>query len=209
MPEPGPQDAPSPETPPPPPPPSALPWEAPGAGIKEFFLSTYGIMARPSWALSAPPGGGWYRWAGFAVAIWFVVFIARYMLSWAWSMGATGGLAMVAWGVVGMLIQAAIFLPLFSGAVYLALNLLLRGRPVPPYPLIFRAVCYSQVSSAAMLLPMVGIFVHIGWNIWLMAVALRAGLGLERRTAMLAVVLPMVGFFVLGFLLASLGLAMQ
>ncbi|MCF8034369.1 MAG: hypothetical protein K9K66_10320 [Desulfarculaceae bacterium] len=191
------------------PPPSGLPWEAPGAGIREFFLSMYGIMARPSWALSAPPGGAWPRWAGFALIMWFVVFIARYLLSWAWSMGDMGGPEMLLWGILGMLIQAAVFLPLYSGAVYLTINLLLRGRPAPPYPLVLRAVCYSQVSTAAMLIPMVGIFAHMIWNVWLMAVGLRAGLGIDRRTALLGVILPMVGFFVLGMLLASLGLAVQ
>jgi hypothetical protein len=184
-----------------------LPWEAPGAGVKEFFLTMYGIMARPSWALAAPLAGPWPRWAGFALIMWFLVFLARYLLSWAWSAGAMGGLEMLAWGIMGMVVQAAIFLPLYSGAVYLTLKLLTQGQNPPPFAPVLRAVCYSQVSTAAMLLPMVGIIAHIVWNVALLSIALRASLGLTRRTALLGVILPMIAFFLLGLALASLGMA--
>ncbi len=190
--------------------PSLLPWEAPGAGIKEFFLTMYGIMARPSWALAAPPAGPWPRWAGFALVMWFLVFMARFLLSWAWSAGAMGGLEMLAWGILGMVVQAAIFLPLYSGAVCLALKMLTQGQAAapPPFAPVLRAVCYSQVSTAAMLLPMVGIIVHLVWNVALLSMALRASLGLSKRTALLGVILPMLAFFLLGLVLASLGMVM-
>lgn len=192
----------------PPPRPTALPWETPGAGIRELFLTMYGIMARPSWALAAPPGGLWPRWVGFTMIIWFLVLLARYMFSWAWSPEA-GGLAMLVWSILAMLLQAAIFLPLYSGAVFLTLNLLRRGAHAPSFPLVFRAVCYSQVSTAAMLLPLVGIFVHFVWNVVLLTIALKAGLGLPTRAALLGAILPLLGFFLLGVLLASVGLGLQ
>ncbi len=192
----------------PPPRPTALPWEAPGAGIREFFLTMYGIMARPSWALSAPPGGLWPRWVGFTLIIWFLVILARHLFSWAWSPEA-GGLTLLLWSILAILLQAAIFLPMYSGAVFLALNLLRRGAYAPSFPLVLRAVCYSQVSTAAMLLPVVGIIVHFVWNVVLLTIALKAGLGLPTRAALLGVTLPLLGFFLLGVLLASIGLGLQ
>jgi len=204
-----PQEPESGQAPPPPTPPAVLPWEAPGAGVKAFFLTMYGIMARPSWALRAPPAGLWPRWAGFTLIMWFLVFVARYLLSWVWSMGAVGGVQMLAGGMMIMVVQAAIFLPLYSGAVLLTLNLLLKENSPATFSLVLRAVCYSQVSAAAMILPMVGIIVHLIWNVVLMAIGLRSSLGIGLRPALLGVLLPMVAFFLLGVILAGLGLGLQ
>ncbi|MBU1275394.1 MAG: hypothetical protein KJ720_08455 [Proteobacteria bacterium] len=190
----------------PPPPPIMMPWEVPGAGIKAFFATAYGIMARPRWALAAQPAASWPRWAGFAVGLWLLVFLARYLLHLAWIAGPAGGVAVLLWGILGMLVQAVVFLPIYSGAVHLTLRILAKGRPSPPFALVLRLVCYSQVTTAALLLPMVGIFAHLLWNVYVLATALTVGLGQDKRSAILGVVLPMIGFFLLGMLLASLGM---
>jgi len=200
----------APETPPPPPPPPPgimMPWEVPGAGPKAFFATMYGIMAKPRWALSAQPAASWPRWVGFAVGIWLLVFFARYLFTIAWSVQSSGGMSVLLFGILGMLIQAAIFLPIYSGAVHLTIRILGKGRPAPPFALVLRLVCYSQVTTAALLLPMVGIFVHLLWNIYVLAIALSVSLGQDKRSAILAVVLPMIGFFLLGVMLAGLGMA--
>ncbi|MFH2127447.1 MAG: hypothetical protein ABIK12_13080, partial [Pseudomonadota bacterium] len=121
----------APETPPPPPPPPGImmPWEVPGAGPKAFFATMYGIMAKPRWALSAQPAASWPRWVGFAVGMWLLVFFARYLFTIAWSVESSGGMPVLLFGILGMLIQAAIFLPIYSGAVHLTLRVLGKGRP--------------------------------------------------------------------------------
>lgn len=206
MPEPPPDFPSEPQAPPPPPPPIIMPWEVPGAGPKAFFATMYGIMAKPRWALSAQPAASWPRWTGFALGMWLLVFFARYLFTFAWSVEPTGGAVILLWAIFGMLIQAAVFLPVYSGAVHLTLRLLAKGRPSPPFALVLRLVCYSQVTTAALLLPMVGIFVHLLWNIYVLATALSVGLGQDKRNAILGVVLPMIGFFLLGVFLAGLGM---
>jgi hypothetical protein len=189
------------------PPPIQMPWENPGAGAKAFFGTMYGIMAKPRWALSARPAASWPRWVGFAVGMWLLVFLARYLFIFAWSLEDTGGgISVLLLGLVGMFIQAAIFLPIYSGAVHLTLRVLAKNGPYPPFSLVLRLVCYSQVTTAALLVPMIGIFAHLLWNIYVLSVGLNVGLGQDKRTAILGVVLPMVGFFLLGMLLAGLSL---
>lgn len=183
-----------------------MPWEVPGAGARAFFATMYGIMARPRWALSAMPAAAWPRWVGFAVGMWLLVFLARYLLHLAWNPGPLGGLGVLVWGLFGMLVQAAVFLPIYSGAVHLTLKLLTKGHPAPPFLLVLRLVCYSQVTTAALLLPVVGIFAHLFWNVYVLATALAVGLNQDKRNAILGVVLPMIAFFLLGMLLASLGM---
>jgi hypothetical protein len=184
-----------------------MPWEMPGAGAKAFFATMYGIMAKPRWALSARPAAAWPRWVGFAVGMWLMVFLARYLFSVAWSVETSGGVSVLLWGIMGMFIQAAIFLPIYSGAVQLTLKILGKGLPAPPFALVLRLVCYSQVTTAALLLPVVGIFAHLLWNIYVLSIALSVGLGQDKRNAILGVLLPMIGFFLLGVFWASLVVA--
>ncbi len=183
-----------------------LAWENPAAGPSAFFLTLWEIISRPRQAFSAPIRAGWPRAALFALLCWLLIFAARYLAFRLWSTSPSPGLSMMLLSLLGMLIQAAVFLPLYSGAVFFTLRLLVKDAPVPPYALVLRAVCYSQVTTLALLLPMLGLVAHVVWNVVLMTQALSLGLGVNRRHALQAVVLPMAGFFLLGLLFSWLAM---
>ena len=196
---------------PPPPPllteePPPLAWENPAVGPSAFFLTLWEIVSRPKQALATPARAGWPRAALFALLCWLLVFAARYLAFRLWAMGPSPGLGVMLMALLGMLLQAAVFMPLYSGAVFFTLRMLRKGGPVPPYTLVLRAVCYTQVTTVALLLPMLGLVAHVVWNVVLMMQALNLGLGVSRRHALQAVVLPMAGFFLLGLLFSWLAM---
>lgn len=185
-------------------PPPPLAWENPAVGPSAFFLTMWEIISHPKQALATPARAGWPRAALFALLCWLLVFAARYIFFRLWSTGPGLGLGLMGLLLLGVLFQAAMFVMLYGGAVHFTLRLLLKGSPGPPYGSTLRAVCYTQATAVAFLLPMVGFIGYVAWNVILVTLALNLGLGIERRKAIRAAVLPMTAFLVLWVLFSWL-----
>jgi len=184
----------------PPPPLEALPWEAGSPGPLAFLQTLTAIIARPAQALAAPARAGWLRAALFTVLVWLLVFLLRYLLFRIFSPLPGSSLNALLVSLMGYLLMAAVFLALYSGAVLLALRLQGAGTDAAPLPAVLRAVCYSQTSYLAVLVPMVGLLFHVVWCVILLTQALVLGLRLPRNVALRAAAIPMAAFLALWLL---------
>ncbi|MEW5912859.1 MAG: hypothetical protein AB1814_09915 [Thermodesulfobacteriota bacterium] len=193
-------------TPGPPPPPTALPWEAGSPTPQAFLRTLIAIIARPRQALAAPAQAGWPRALLYTALVWLLVFVLRYLLFALFSPRPLFNLNAVLGGLLAYLSMAAVFLALYNGAVLLALRLQGAGAAAAPWPAVLRAVCYSQTSYLAVLVPMVGLMIHLVWCVVLLSQALVLGLGLARKAALRAAAVPMALFLALWVLSTWLAL---
>ena len=190
-----------------PPPLGALPWEADQTGPLAFFQTMIAIIARPRQALAAPARANWLRAVLYTVLVWLLVFVLRYLLSRLFSPLPGSGLNAILLSLMGYLLMAAIFLVLYSGAVLLALRLQGADAQDAPLTAVLRAVCYSQTSYLAVLVPMIGLLCHVVWSVILLTQALVLGLGLSRKAALRSAAIPMAVF--LGLWLIGTWVAMR
>ena len=230
-----------PGTVPPPPPPAAppadvLPWEDPNAGIGSFFPTAGQFITGPYQAYGkmslkvdlVRPIAYFVIWVLFGVLVgqlWHYLFWTR----------ESSGLDLIpqnvleqapwlskmldrptAWSVALLLVIAPLInlLVLFIWGGIIHLVLMLFGGASSGFTATLRVVCYSQTTSVAILIPVVGGIVQPIWGLVLQIVGLSRAHRVTGGKAAAAVLLPLAvccGCFVLtvAFVIFSAGRALN